>query len=170
MGLLIVCLFLILPFLELWVIIESATVIGVGWTFALLVGMSVLGGFLVKREGTALWRQTSEALAEGRMPTREVGDGALVLFGAALMLTPGFITDIVGLVLVFPFTRAVLRPLVVGALAKRAQSTFTFRTVGFGTPTQPHSRPDASFNGEVIDGEVVDEWIYGVDGQTRLDP
>jgi UPF0716 protein FxsA len=98
-------LFIVVPVVELAVLIQVGSWIGVWPTIALLLAVSVLGTWLVRREGMRAWTAFRLALAHGRVPTTEVVDGALVLFGGALLLTPGFVTDILGLALVFPPTR-----------------------------------------------------------------
>ena len=104
-----VALLVVVPLVELYVLIQVGQVIGALWTVAVLVLVSVLGAWLLRREGARTWRAFREATAGGRLPAREVTDGALVLFGGALLLTPGFVTDVAGLLLVLPPTRAVLR-------------------------------------------------------------
>lgn len=101
--------FIVVPIVELWVIIQVGQEIGVLPTIALLIAVSVVGTWLLKQQGLATWRRLQTALSEGRMPGDEVIDGALILFGGALLLTPGFLTDVLGLVLLVPVTRAVVR-------------------------------------------------------------
>jgi UPF0716 protein FxsA len=98
-------LFIVVPVVELAVLIQVGSWIGVWPTIALLLAVSVLGTWLVRREGMRAWTAFRLALAHGRVPTTEVVDGVLVLFGGALLLTPGFVTDLLGLALVFPPTR-----------------------------------------------------------------
>ncbi len=100
---------LIVPLVELYVLIRVGEVIGGGPTILLLILMSILGGWLLKREGLATWRRLKLAMAQGQMPAKELTDGAMILFGAVLMLTPGFITDIFGLAMILPPTRALLK-------------------------------------------------------------
>ncbi|MCB1271744.1 MAG: FxsA family protein [Microthrixaceae bacterium] len=128
MGLILVALFIGLPFAELAVIVGAADAFGLGWTFLALVGFSVLGGWLVRREGSAIWSRANAELAAGRMPTNEVLEGAVVLRGGALLMSRGFITDAVGLLVMFPPTRALVRPLVVRVMAKRAAWTVRVET------------------------------------------
>ena len=90
-------LFLIVPLAELYVILKVGDAIGVGWTILLLAADSLLGSLLLRSQGRAVWRRFNEILAQGRMPHREVLDGVLVIFGGAFLITPGFLTDIVGL-------------------------------------------------------------------------
>ena len=100
---------LVIPLLEIYVLLQVRDVIGGGWTIVALLTVSILGAWLLKREGVATWRRLRETLARGSMPTAEVTDGAMILVGGALMLTPGFITDIFGLLLILPPSRATLK-------------------------------------------------------------
>lgn len=109
MGPLLFVVFLVVPILELWVIIEVGQRIGVLPTIAILIGVSIAGTWLLKQQGVATWRRLQANLGQGRMPTDEVIDAALILFGGALLLTPGFLSDALGLVLLIPPTRAGVR-------------------------------------------------------------
>ena len=109
MRFLLVALFIVVPIAELAVIIQVGEAIGVWWTIALLIADSILGSLLMRSQGRAAWRRFNEALQSGRAPAREVADGVLVIFGGALLLTPGFLTDIFGLLFLLPPTRAVIR-------------------------------------------------------------
>src|SRR3954447_17986213 len=106
-------LFICVPILEIWVIIQVGEAIGALPTIALLIVDSLVGAALMRSQGRIVWRRFNEALAAGRVPAREVFDGALVVFGGALQLAPGFVTDVFGLILVVPPTRAVVRRLIV---------------------------------------------------------
>lgn len=100
--------FILVPLAELWAIGQVAGQVGLGWTLLLLFADSVAGAFLVKREGRKTWHAFRSALSEGRWPGDEVAQGAMVLIGGALLLTPGFLTDALGLLLVLPPTRAIV--------------------------------------------------------------
>jgi UPF0716 protein FxsA len=113
-------LFIIVPLAELYVIYQVGDAIGVLWTLALLAADSVLGSMLLRSQGRAVWRRFNETMAAGRVPHRELLDGVLVIFGGAFLITPGFLTDIVGLFLLLPPTRSVARRLVVRRLGRRA--------------------------------------------------
>ena len=102
-------LLLAVPLIELYVLIRVGDVIGVVPTLLLLIGVSIAGTILLKREGMAAWRRLQETVRAGRMPTDEVTDGALIVLGGALLLTPGFVTDVFGLLLLFPGTRVVAK-------------------------------------------------------------
>src|SRR5215203_6555228 len=88
---------LLLPVIEIAVIIAVAQAIG-GWpTFLLLVATSLLGAWLIRREGGRAWRALEQAVRSGRMPAREIADGIVVVTGGGLLLIPGFVTDVLGL-------------------------------------------------------------------------
>ena len=127
-----VLLFIAVPIAELAVIIQVGQAIGVWWTIGLLIADSILGSWLMRHQGRTAWRRFNEAVGVGRVPTREVLDGALVIFGGALLLTPGFLTDILGLVLLIPPTRVLVRKV----LARR----LTLRMVAAANrPRAPHA-------------------------------
>lgn len=138
--------FLAVPLIELYVIVVVARATTVPLTLALLFGVSVVGALLVKREGARAWQAFRTTLSAGRAPAREVTDGALVLAGGALLLTPGFVTDAVGLLLVLPPTRAVVRRMLTGWFAGRLVGT----TRRHRSPHRPPQDPP------VIEGDIVD--------------
>jgi UPF0716 protein FxsA len=121
MVLLLVLLFIAVPIVEIYVIIQVGQAIGALWTIALLVADSILGSMLMRAQGRAAWRRFNDAIASGRVPAREVLDGVLVVFGGALLLTPGFVTDVLGLVFLVPPTRALVRRLLVRRFAGRVR-------------------------------------------------
>jgi UPF0716 protein FxsA len=117
-------LLIIVPIVELWVILQVAGEIGALNTVALLIAISALGAWLLKQEGMATWARLRETLARGQVPTKEVTDGALIMFGGALLLTPGFLSDAVGLILLFPPSRAGIKGLFGRLLGRWAQRRF----------------------------------------------
>jgi UPF0716 protein FxsA len=123
-----VAVFIVLPLAELYVILE---VVGpwLDWygTVALLVADSILGSLLLRAQGRAVWRRFNTVLAEGRVPHREVLDGVLIVFGGAFLITPGFITDVLGLILLIPPTRAVVRRILARRLGRRVMVGVTDR-------------------------------------------
>ncbi|CAN5570153.1 hypothetical protein BH23ACT7_BH23ACT7_24920 [soil metagenome] len=139
--------FIVVPLAELWVIGQVGDLIGFWWTLGLLLGLSVAGAWLVKREGRHAWRRFREALGSARMPAEEVVDGALVLFGGALLLTPGFLTDAVGLFLVLPPTRHVANR----AVRRRARGAFGLG----GSPPVGRPRAGDGARAEHVDVDVV---------------
>ena len=88
--------FLITPLVEIWILIQVAASTGLLNTIGLLIVLSVIGAWLVKREGLSVFRKAQNELVQGQLPERQILDGLLILFGGALMLTPGFFTDCIG--------------------------------------------------------------------------
>jgi UPF0716 protein FxsA len=101
--------FLVVPVVELLVLLRVGSVVGPWWTVLLLIVVSIVGSRLVKREGFRALSRTMSQLQAGQLPTDDVIDGGLILFAGALMLTPGFLTDIAALCLLVPHIRAVVR-------------------------------------------------------------
>ncbi|PUA79297.1 FxsA family protein [Nocardioides currus] len=157
---LLVVAFVVVPLLEIFVLIQVGQVIGPWWTILLLVADSILGTWLIRREGGRAFAALREALGSGRMPARELADGALILVGGTLMLSPGFVTDLFGIVLILPFTRPVARRVLTGIVTRRLVGAGAAAYVpGTTRPTdrptnrqRPHPDPD----GPVVEGEVVD--------------
>ena len=110
---------LCVPLLELYVIIQVADGMGTGETILLLIAVSVAGAWMVRRSGLGVLNQIQTRLNRGELPAGELVDGLLILIAGALMLTPGFLTDGVGLLLLFPPTRLVVRSLLVRRFAKK---------------------------------------------------
>ena len=119
--------FVVLPVLEVYVIVQVAG--GIGWpeAIALVILVSLAGAVLVKIQGFTIWARFQSQLAAGRMPSNELVDGGLVLIAATLMLTPGFITDFVGLFLLVPPTRALVRRPILRRIRLRAENHQAYR-------------------------------------------
>lgn len=144
-----VALFIVVPIVELYVIIQIGSLIGVWPTIALLLADALLGSLLLRHQGRGAWRRFNTALAERRFPGREVADGLLIAIGGTLLLTPGFVTDIVGLTFLIPPTRAIVRRLLRGVVARR------FVVVGMPGSTGPSPTRrsyDYDSTAEEIDG------------------
>jgi UPF0716 protein FxsA len=139
---LVVAAFIAVPILEIYVIIQVGQVIGAWWTIALLVADSIFGSWLIRHEGRRAWQALTVALESGRMPATELADGALILVGGTLMLSPGFVTDVVGIVLILPFTRPLARRLLTRLVARRIIVA---------------GRPGPGSDGPVVRGEVIDD-------------
>jgi UPF0716 protein FxsA len=147
LGWLLVALFIVVPIVEIYVIIQVGQAIGPWWTILLLIADSILGSWLIRHEGSRAWRALRDAIDSGRMPAKELSDGALILIGGTLMLAPGFVTDAFGILMILPFTRPVFRRLLTRVVASRLV------IIGPETGRRPGPGPD----GPVIRGEVVDE-------------
>ncbi len=121
-------LFAVVPVIEVYLLIKVGSLIGALPTVALLLVISMAGAWLVRHQGFELMRRIQSELAQGRLPAAELLDGAMVLVGGVLLLTPGFFTDFLGLFFLIPFTRAVIKQLVGLWLQRRlSRGTITIR-------------------------------------------
>ncbi len=147
--------FLVVPLAELAVLIQVGRVIGAWWTILLLLADSILGAWLIKREGRRALEALRTRIEQGRLPARELADGALVVLGGALLLSPGFVTDVLGILLVLPLTRPLFRRVAMGYAESR------MKRPGMDATWRPPSGPgpDATRPGgpTVVRGEVIDE-------------
>ncbi|WP_426560341.1 FxsA family protein [Angustibacter sp. McL0619] len=149
-------LLLLLLLAEIVVVLALARSIGAGPTVLLLLATSVLGGWIVRKEGSRAWQALASAVASGRVPDDRVGDSAIVLAGGILLFVPGFITDLVGLVFVLPFTRRPARR-VLGRAIQRRMVTLPSGVFLRGFPGAPDGRGGPNLaRGDVIQGEVVE--------------
>jgi UPF0716 protein FxsA len=135
-----VLIFIVVPLAELYVIIQVGQAIGVVPTLALLLADALLGSILLRHQGRAAWIRFNRALAEGRLPHKEVFDGVLIITGGALLLTPGFLTDIVGLIFLIPPTRALIRAFSARFVRRRLALGETVWTFG-ASRRPPRARP-----------------------------
>jgi UPF0716 protein FxsA len=149
MAALLALMFIAVPIAEIWLIIQVGQTIGAWQTVVALVAISVLGAWLVRREGRRTWAALTTAVQRGRLPARELLDAGLVLVGGTLLLTPGFLTDLVGLVFLLPPTRPVARRLLLWVVGRQIARA----TIRYG-PGQPYV--DDSSN-DIIRGEVIDD-------------
>lgn len=147
MPILLVALFIIVPIAELAVIIQVGQEIGVWWTIAILVADSILGSLLMRSQGRLAWRRFNDALRSGRVPAREVADGVLVIFGGALLLTPGFLSDIFGILFLLPPTRAVIRRV----FLREAMKRITVSMAGVAMPPR-----GGAYRADDVEGTAVD--------------
>lgn len=157
--------FVLLPIAELWLIIEIGGAIGVVPTLALLIADSLLGAALARSQSRVAWERFNLALAEGRMPAKEVFNGAMIILGGALLLTPGFITDVFGLLLLIPPSRAAIRAFLTRLVGRRG--AVAFRVAEFGYTRRPGAkgapRPGRSYDYEGTASEIDEP-------QDQLDP
>ena len=161
-GWLLALLFFGVPLLEIIVLIQVGRTIGIGWTILLLIADSIFGAWLIKREGRRAMAAFTAALSSGRMPAREIADGMLILVGGTLMLAPGFVTDVFGMLLILPFTRPLARRGLTRLVASRLVAGGPGFAAGAGFPPPapgPATHPgQATRPGpDVVRGEVVDE-------------
>jgi len=144
-------LFVVVPIVEIAILIQLGRAVGPWWTILILLADALLGSFLVKREGDRAWRALNDALASQRMPATELADGALILIGGTLLLTPGFVSDVAGLFCILPFTRPMARR----ALARVITRRLTASVIGVRPPGAPPG--DVTPPGDVVQGQVIDD-------------
>jgi UPF0716 protein FxsA len=149
---LLVILFIVVPIAELYVIIQVGQAIGVIPTLALLLASAVAGSLLLRQQGRQAWARFNAALAERRFPGREVADGLMIAIGGTLLLTPGFLSDIFGLVLLIPPTRAVLRRGLRGLVARRFAVVSGPAAWGYGWMRSGPGRSGAGGPGHDVEG------------------
>ena len=149
---LLAALFVGVPLLEIYLIVQLGQVVGPWWTILILLADGALGSWLVKREGGRAWRALNEALSSGRMPSKELADGSLVLVGGTLLVTPGFVSDVLGLFCILPFTRPVARRALSRVIARRLSVTVAGPPRSAYGP-RTHERPG---DHEVVRGDVVE--------------
>ena len=144
-----IVIFIVVPLAELYVIFAVGDAIGWLPTLAILAADSIIGSLLLKSQGRVVWRRFNETMAAGRVPHRELLDGVLVIFGGAFLITPGFLTDVIGLLLLVPPTRFLMRRLVLRALGGRV-------AIGLAN-TATRRRGDERFDVEGTATEVGDD-------------
>ena len=136
-------LFIVLPLLDLWLLSALAgdSCLGVGFAVGLVISTGLIGASLAKRQGLTAWRNFNREIGQGVLPADAMLDGVLILLAGAVLITPGLITDVVGLTLLMPPIRFLVRR----RLVKKLVSQIEVRQVG--PTTGPHQ--DAT----VIDAE-----------------
>lgn len=145
---------ILLPLVEIVVLIAVGRSIGLGWTILLLLGMAVVGTWLSRRETGRTFGALRRAVESGKMPADEATDAMLVTAGAFLLILPGFVSDVLGLVLILPFTRPLARRLLQVVVAQQALRLRTVAGVQVDGTGRPRRRPG---QGQVIEGEVISE-------------
>ncbi|MGZ4675755.1 MAG: FxsA family protein [Acidimicrobiia bacterium] len=133
----------VVPLTELYVIVQVGEAIGYLPTFALLIAISILGAYLVKRAGLSTLRRAQAQLRAGEIPAAELVDGAVIAAAGALLLTPGFVTDAIGFLLLLPPLRFLPRRWARNHHTVRAGNAVYGRVIDVrGTAGPRASRPD----------------------------
>jgi UPF0716 protein FxsA len=117
--------FALIPVVEIAILIKVGSYIGATNTIAIVIATAVIGALLVKMEGISVLFQIRSKFSQGVLPGAELIEGAMVLVAGALLVTPGFTTDLVGFLLVFPWTRKYIRRLIVRFIERRYFSIWT---------------------------------------------
>jgi len=141
-----VTLFILVPIIEIAVFIQIGEVVGLSWTLIIVVLTAILGVNLLKQQGFKAWRDIQLSMAQGNMPAVEMAAAAQLLFAGGLLLTPGFVTDIVGFSLMVPSVRTYLAKKLI---ARGSFSTTTFYS-NVSSSYQTHNHQQG---GRTIDGE-----------------
>ncbi len=152
-----VALFIVVPIVELYVIIQIGSLIGVWPTIALLLADAILGSLLLRHQGRGAWRRFNAALAERRFPGREVADGLLIAIGGTLLLTPGFVTDIFGLIFLIPPTRAIVRHLMSRFVTGRFMIVGAPGAAGPAGPADSNRHYDFDATAEEVPADASDQ-------------
>ena len=138
-------LFLLVPLVEIFFLIQVGQVIGAGWTIFLVVATAVIGAFLLRLQGFQTLHRAQRTMQQGQLPATEMLEGLCLLVSGALLLTPGFVTDTMGFLLLMP----PVRQLMIAQMLKNSQFVFKTRGTGFHYQSQDQHH--------TIDGEIVDD-------------
>lgn len=139
----------LLPIAEITLLVAVGRQIGLLPTVGILLAEVALGAWLSRREGSRAWRALSDAFGTGRMPTAELTDAALVLTGGVMLMLPGFLTDVFGLVFLLPFTRPLARKLLAFTLSRQVRHRYG---LDIGT-VRARMDTDNTIRGETVDGD-----------------
>lgn len=134
-------LFVTVPLLELYLLLQLAGLTSPGATFLLVIVTGIIGSWLAKREGLAAWGKFHAAMGEGRIPSREIQDGLMIVFAAALLLTPGLITDFVGFTLLMPLGRNLIRRFVLSKVSSGFRVNVQSTTYASQSRSSSQGRP-----------------------------
>lgn len=162
--------FTVIPLVELYLLLQIAEATSAAATFLLVIATGIIGSMLAKREGAIAWNRFRSALTESRMPSEEIQDGLMIVFAAALLLTPGVLTDFLGFTMLLPAGRRFLRQHVFARFFRGVQ----FRTVdvsGFSSASEggpgssgSHARPEDQIHrmspGDRDSGRTIDAETY----------
>ena len=145
--------FIALPLLELALLIKTGQVIGFWATLAMVVGAGLLGALIVSRQGLTVLRRTQQALAQGRPPVAPVLDGVFLVLAGALLISPGFLSDVLALLLLIPPVRRAIARWGVKQLVRRAHVRFSGSGARIAGEPEPHPSHAGRAEGPVIEGE-----------------
>ena len=145
-------LFIVVPLIELYLIIEVGSRIGALWTVLIVVMTAVIGVQLLRIQGFSTLRRAQQNMLQGSMPAMEMMEGIVLAVGGALLITPGFITDFLGFLCLIPATRrAIIRR--VFSASKVQMQGFSSHTFGQNPDDRPSYRKDSERSGRTLDGE-----------------
>jgi UPF0716 protein FxsA len=154
--------FIVIPLVELFLLLRLAEATSALTTFLVVLGTGILGTILARRQGLLVWVRFRSALAEGRMPSQEIQDGLMIVFAAALLLTPGLLTDTLGLLLLIPVTRNFVRT----RILSRYVAGMNFRVVTSSGHTVDSSEDSPLEPGAAPRTEQLNRRGYTVDAKS----
>jgi UPF0716 protein FxsA len=148
-------LFVTVPLIELYLLLQLADATSAGLTFLIVIATGIIGSWLAKREGVMAWRKFHAALGEGRMPSHEIQDGLMIIFAAALLLTPGLLTDFVGFALLIPFGRNLIRKYLLANSVRGFGNIQIYSTEFHGTSYQGNSSSGPFDDPMTVEGKAT---------------
>lgn len=150
--------FILVPLVELYLLFRLADATGPLLALSIVVLTGIIGSILAKNEGIRALSRFQTAASEGRMPSKEIQDGLMIIFAAALLLTPGILTDTLGFTLLLPMGREFMRRHVLSRMLKGVKVNVTSSTNADawqdGAPFDPHDR---KWQGKTVEGRVVQD-------------
>ncbi len=154
-------LFIAIPIIEMWLLITVGQHIGAPLTIWLVVATAVIGVYWLRQQGFSTLTRLNQRLSSGQLPAREIAEGVILTIGGALLLTPGFATDILGFSCLFPLTRALWANLALsriqnGVMASASSAHFSQQSSRQSSPQSKHSNNNHGSN-DIIDGEYSRE-------------
>ena len=148
--------FVVLPLVELCLVLLLGQYLGIAWTIVFIIGTGLLGTWLARTQGISTYRRIQQELSQGRMPTDSLIDGALILLAGVLLITPGVLTDLVGILLMIPPTRILFRRWLIGWF----QRNFKIQTLSSGVPRASGDGVVDSYatesSGEAVESRRID--------------
>lgn len=146
-------LFVVLPIAEIMLLINVSASIG-GWnTFLIVIVTAAFGAYFVRQQGFSLIQQIQTKLNSGKAPSIEMAEAMLLLVAGVLLITPGFITDVLGFLFTLPFSRAPIANFLMSKVSLKQAGNVHFNHTGFNQ-SRPHDKFD---DGDTIDGEYTDK-------------
>ncbi len=154
-------LFIAIPIIEMWLLITVGQHIGAPLTIWLVVATAVIGVYWLRQQGFSTLTRLNQRLSSGQLPAREIAEGVILTIGGALLLTPGFATDILGFSCLFPLSRVLWANLALsriqnGVMANASSAQFSHQSSSQSSPQSKHSNNNHDSN-NIIDGEYSRE-------------
>lgn len=154
---LLLLIFIAVPIIEITIMLQMGDAIG-GWnTILLIIATAVIGALLVKLQGVRNWMAMQQRMLQGQVPELEMVGGLLIFFAGVLLITPGFVTDIIGFALLVTPIRHAFAGRLIGRMQAKGKAAFMRFQFGQGRPGGRSTGPANDANGDVIDGEYTEK-------------